>query len=57
MAHKLFDLLGVGSSDDESKELHEVLQSMFESPFDKLINEAVSSRGCVYVELRQTLPN
>jgi hypothetical protein len=57
MAHELFDLLGVGSTDEESKELHKVLQNIFDSQFDRLINEAVSNRGCVYVELRQTLPN
>jgi hypothetical protein len=57
MAHKLVDLLGVGSTDEESKELHKVLQNIFDSQFDRLINEAVSNRGCVYVELRQTLPN
>lgn len=58
MAHKLFhDLLGVGSSDDEIKELYEDLRDIFDNPFDKFIKEAVSNRGCVYVELRQTLAN
>jgi hypothetical protein len=58
MAHKRFiELLGAGTSDDEFKELYEELRYIFDSPFDKLINEAVSNRGCVYVELRQTLPN
>jgi len=58
MAHKLFlDLIGVGSSDEEMKELYQDLRDIFDGPFDKLISDAVSNRGCVYVELRQALPN
>jgi len=57
MANKLFDLLGVGASDDEIMKLYETLPDIFDNPFDKFINEAVNNRGCVYVELRQALPN
>lgn len=58
MAHKLFlDLIGAGSSGEEMKELYEDLRDIFDGPFDRLINDAVSNRGCVYMELRQALPN
>ena len=58
MAHKLFlDLIGAGTPDEDMKELYEDLRDIFDGPFDKLINDAVSNRGCVYMELRQALPN
>ena len=58
MPHKLFDdILATNPTDVEIKELYEDLRHVFDSPFDELINEAVSNRGCVYLEICQPVAN
>lgn len=58
MEHKLFNqLMAANAADDEIEELYKDLKNIFDAPFDELINEAVNKRGCVYMELCQSLPN
>ena len=58
MQHKLFDqLMAAEASDDEIAELYNDLKYLFDAPFDELINEAVNKRGCVYMEICQSLAN
>ena len=58
MAHKLFDqLMDANASNDEIEELYKDLKNIFDAPFDELINEAVNMRGCVLIEVAQTLAN
>jgi hypothetical protein len=57
MEHKLFNqLVAADATDEEMAELYEDLRYVFGDPFDELIEEAVSKRGCVYVESCQTFP-
>jgi hypothetical protein len=58
MTHKLLDqLMAENVTDDEIADLYKDLQHIFDTLFDELINEAVSKRGCVYVEVCQLLAN
>jgi len=58
MDHKLFNqLVAANAADEEIAELYEDLRYIFDAPFDELINEAVSKRGCVYIEACQLLAN
>lgn len=58
MAHKLFDQLTAANvADDEIAELFEDLRYIFDAPFDELIKDAVSKRGCIYVEVCQQHAN
>jgi hypothetical protein len=54
MGYNLYDLLGTGFSDDQILELHEVPRDIFDSRFDKFIDEAAGLRGYKCVGLGQT---
>lgn len=56
MDHKLFNqLMAAKATDDEIAELYEDLRHIFDDPFNDLINEAVSKRRCIYLEVNQTV--
>jgi hypothetical protein len=44
-------------SEVEIAELFEDLKYVFDNPFDPLINEAVTLRGCTYIETSEQRPN
>jgi hypothetical protein len=56
--HKLMgQLMAAEVSEDEIAELFEDLRYIFDNPFDTLINEAVTLRGCTYIETSEQRPN
>jgi hypothetical protein len=58
MNHKLFNqLVAAHPSENEITELYEDLRYVIESPFDTLIAEAVTNRGCAYIDQFQSLAN
>jgi len=59
MNHKLFNQLTAANvSEDEISELYEDLKYVFDNPFDILIDDAVTKRGCAYIEQpQQPMPN
>lgn len=58
MDHRLINQLTASdATEDEIKELYEDLRYIFENPFDCSINEAISQRGCAYIEQTQLLAN
>jgi len=55
---RLFDeVLATAPTDTEIQELYTDLSYVFGSPFDTKINEAITMRGAVYIEMPQLLPN
>ena len=58
MNHKLMNQLTAANvSDDEILELYMDLQFIYDNPFDKAIEDAISFRGCAYVEIDQMVAN
>ncbi len=56
--HKLINQLTASNADeDEIMELYTDLQFIYDNPFDKAIEDAVTVRKCAYVEITQSLPN
>lgn len=43
-------LMASNPSEEDIAELYNDLRSIFEGPFDEMINEAIVLRQCVYVE-------
>ena len=53
--HKLFNQLMVANANEgEVQELYEDLREIFQNSFDELISQAISQRGCSYVDPIQT---
>lgn len=56
--HKLFSLLIASNpADEDVADLYQDLKYIFETDFDSAIQEAVTVRGCTYLEMPAQLPN
>jgi hypothetical protein len=56
MNHKLINQLSAANAAEEDiEELFQDLKFVYENPFDAAIEEAVNARGCVYVEISQSV--
>ena len=58
MNHKLMNQLTAANvSDDEIFELYVDLQFLYDNPFDKAIEDAITIRRCAYIEIEQMVAN
>jgi hypothetical protein len=56
-SHKLFNMLMATNPDeDEVEELYKDLGYIFTNPFDSAIEEAVTTRQAVYIEIQDQMP-